>query len=400
MATQFNGFRATKPVVRLIDTVKGNYEVFFIVYKEDGKKLPFRYKRSINSLPRKADRQMKAEVIADELWKALVSGWNPIQHRFPEVSSNHEPVKLPFPEALEFALAKKKSLLSKYSFYDYSGCVRFLIKAMKSCGFSNSLVGNVQRRDIRLLMATAKEENSWSNRARNKYLSIVKALLSVLVDEEMIPFNPAHAIKNEPEEESQGYRRLTDAEKETIALHLAEKCPAYFEYLMFIYQSGIRRTELLQIKIKDINLQRRELTVRASVAKTNRERTVPITDDLMEILIGREIYKHPREWYLFSSRDFAPGEGFFHPNTPTNWWRQIVQLGLKIDCKMYSLKHKGADDKIKAGLDIDVLRTLYGHRSKQMTEIYAKEVKNSYKEQIIQHSPVFAKVVHMKKKAE
>jgi site-specific recombinase XerD len=89
----------------------------------------------------------------------------------------------------------------------------------------------------------------------------------------------------------------------------------------------------------------------------------------------------------------------YHPNTPTHWWKQMVIDGLGIDCKMYSLKHKGADDKIEAGIELDALRNLYGHKSKQMTEIYARAVKGKYKQNIIDQAPVFAKVVKMNRKA-
>lgn len=73
--------------------------------------------------------------------------------------------------------------------------------------------------------------------------------------------------------------------------------------------------------------------------------------------------------------------------SPTNWWRKLVIEGLGIDCKMYSLKHKGADDKIKAGIDLDALRHLYGHGSKQMTEYYARGLREAYKQQIIRLAP-------------
>jgi hypothetical protein len=67
---------------------------------------------------------------------------------------------------------------------------------------------------------------------------------------------------------------------------------------------------------------------------------------------------------------------------------------------MYSLKHKGADDKIKAGIPLDALRRLCGHGSKQMTEIYAAGIINEYNREIIEKSPQFAKVIEMKRKAE
>jgi len=76
----------------------------------------------------------------------------------------------------------------------------------------------------------------------------------------------------------------------------------------------------------------------------------------------------------------------YHPNTPTNWWRGLVinrETGLGIDCKMYSLKHKEADDKILSDISLDALKNLYGHRSQQMTKGYARAVKGKYKEEIM-----------------
>lgn len=394
MAYQFNGFRATKPVVRLIGI--DTYEVFFALYGTDNKKKNMRYKSGVNSAPH-ALRKQAAHALADVLFEALTTGWNPCHEKYPSWKKQAEILKLNFSEALDFSYNIKKVFLSKFSAYDYAGCIRFIKKAAKSTGHLFADVTTIERKDIRLIMATAKEFNAWSNKSRNKHLTILKSLFSVLVDEERIKFNPAHGIKNEPEEKGSGYKRLTDPEKERIAEYLVRVAPEYFEYLMFIYQLGIRRKELLMLKISDINLTCREITIRAEVAKTNRERKVPITDELMEIILRREIWTCSPEWFLFSSDNFLPGPGQYHPNTATNRWKKLVIEDLGIDCKMYSLKHKGADDRIMAGLSIDVLRTLYGHRSYIMTEGYATAVREKYMEKIIEMSPVFAKVIAMNK---
>lgn len=397
MAFQFNSFRATKPVVRLIDINKNIYEVFFIVYDHAGRKKYKRFKNGINTLP-KNEREKQAKAMADVLWEELNRGWNPLLSKYPEKKKEQEPVcNLSFDAALDYAFKGKTPHLSKYSIPDYRGTVRFMQAAARSCDLLYKEVRFIERKDIRLLIATAKEQNDWSANARNKYLSLLQALLSMLVDDELIKFNPAHKIKNEPQGHGMGYKRLTDQQKEDIAKKIAAAVPDYFDYLMFIYQDGIRRTELLQLRISDINLPERFIMIRPEVAKTNRGRRVPITNDILEIILKRKIHKLSSDWFLFSSDKFAPGPNPYHPNTPTTWWRELVIDGMGIDCKMYSLKHKGADDKIMAGLDVDVLRTLYGHRSTQMTEIYAKEVKNKYAQQIIEHAPAFAKVIRLKK---
>lgn len=403
MAYQFTGFSATKPIARLIDSVKGKYEAFFIYYDADSKKRFFRQSKDINRLPIR-ERKLEAEITADALWDALNKGWNPCLSKLPDFERVKQRDPLSFEKALDFAYNLKQKELSKYSAYDYAGCVRFMKRAAKELDLLHLDVSKVERPDIRAILTKATQLNNWSPKARNKYLTILKALLSVLVDIERIPYNPAHKIRNEAQDEAVSYRPATEEEKNSIAAHLTEKAPDFFEYLMLIYQSGIRRKELLLIEVRDINIHRREITIRPEVAKTNKQRIVPVPDDIYQILMRREVYNLPKKWFLFSSNQFAPGPEKYHPNTPTSFWRKLViaepeKGGLGIDCKMYGMKHTGADDKIRAGIDLDVLKTLYGHKSKRMTENYAKAVKEKYSDIIKTQSPVFAKVVEMKKKS-
>jgi integrase len=405
MAIQFKGFRATKPIARLIDSSKGNYEAFFIVYDPAGKKIPIRISNKVNIFP-VPQRKSYAQALAAELWDSLQRGWNPIQEKWPKWNLQHdEEVPMSFSQALDFSLAIKKKVLSPYSIPDYEGCVRFMKTAALKSDLVDTDIKKIKRKDIRLIIATAKEDNKWSNNARNKYLSILQGLLTVLVDEEQLEYNPSHKIKAEPTEQGLGYRSATPEEKEAIATRLIEKAPDFFDYIMLIYQSGIRRKELLMLKVSDINLQRREIIIRPEVAKSNRKRIVPIPDDIYQILMSREIYKLPKTLYVFSNERFKPGPVAYHVNTPTKWWKELIQDptakgGLGIDVKMYGMKHTGGDDKIRAGIELDVLKTLYGHRSKQMTENYAKAVREQYSQTIIDRSPSFAKVVKMRKDAK
>lgn len=395
MAFQFKDFRATKPVVRLIGL--NTYEVFFVLYDNSGKKRNMRYKAGINCLP-EAERKKEASELALMLWEALQKKWNPLVEKYPSFEVKPEARHILFADALDIAISHKRKILSKYSMYDYEGCIRFIKSAAKVTGHYFARVEDLEKKDIRILINEAKATNKWSSQARNKYLSIFRALLSVLVDEEEImKFNPAKGIKDEPIEESIGYKRLTDAEKEIIASHLLQVAPDFFDYLMFIYDDGIRRKETLLLEVRDFNLTTREIMIRPEVAKTNKARIVPITDTILQILLQRQIWNYPSDYFLFSNDKFKPGPVAYHPNTPTSWWREMVIKGLNIDCKMYSLKHRGADDKINNGIELDVLRTLYGHKSKQMTEVYAKAVKGKYKQKIIDNAPEFAKVVQMRK---
>ena len=52
-------------------------------------------------------------------------------------------------------------------------------------------------------------------------------------------------------------------------------------------------------------------------------------------------------------------------------------------------KHSGTDTKILAGVGLESLQELYGHTSKVTTAIYAKKVKEVYRQEIIDKSPEF-----------
>lgn len=398
MSTDFKGFRATRPIARLARKDPPEYEVFFTYYDQTGRKYFYRFKRGLNKGPM-AERKLNAQACADVFWEGLQKGWNPLKHKFPSFEDELKGLIIPtLGNSLDHCLAVRTEHLSIYTTYGYKYCAKHIKRAAKECGLLDAPLNTIDRKDIRLIVATAKEMNGWNNYMRNRYLTWLKTLLSVLVDEEVITINPCAGIKKEQYTKGPGFKRLTDNQKERIEKHLAEVAPDFFEFVMFIYQAGIRRKELHMVQIKDITLQSRQILIRADVAKTNVARIVPLADDLLEILTRRNIWELPGEYYLFSKDGFKPGPKPYCPAVSTNLWKKLVIQGLGIDCKMYSLKHKGADDKIEAGIPLEALKNLYGHSSTQMTEIYAQAVKKKHFAEIIEKSPSFtAKIIPMKK---
>lgn len=174
-------------------------------------------------------------------------------------------------------------------------------------------------------------------------------------------------------------------------------------------------------------------------SKTINIRPVPISDVLVPYLKEMELHKYLKHYYLFGS-PFAAGKcnrgtsfivrskttvkdsreknkgvcgtmrsDFLMPSpnhvkrdTVTKLWKRIImddpdKGGLGIKKHLYASKHTGGDDKILAGIDLDAVRELYGHRSKFMTENYAKVIKQVNAKQIREKSPSFTPVVPIKK---
>lgn len=214
--------------------------------------------------------------------------------------------------------------------------------------------------------------------------------------------NPAHKIKNLSVVESRANTPATSDEHEKIKNCLSENYPNFFNFIKTIYYTGARPKELLSVKLEMINLRHREIILPAEITKVGKtDRIIVIDDGLLEVLQEMEIDKYPKDFYLFGSfrisgrgnvgkhLDFIPGPTPLKRDTATKRWKKIVKDGLAIDVNMYSYKHKGGNDKLRAGVDLDSIRNQYGHSNKKMTKVYVKEITGYYKDDIIRNSTEF-----------
>ncbi|MFM8490715.1 MAG: site-specific tyrosine recombinase/integron integrase [Candidatus Methylopumilus sp.] len=135
--------------------------------------------------------------------------------------------------------------------------------------------------------------------------------------------------------------------------------------LSLIYACGLRRSELLNLTLKDVLSDCNLLFIRQSKGK--KDRVVPISNKLIEML--RDYYKafKPKTW-LF--------EGQF-PNTKYSEksLENVLKQGLskaKITKKvsLHWLRHSYATHLLENGTDLRYIQELLGHSSSRTTEIY------------------------------
>lgn len=364
------------------------------VYFRYNKRLK-KYKLGINYIKDVRERTKEANALSRALLEKLEQGWNP----FSEVQATKK--NLTLSEALDFALAKKKENLAHKSYLGYKGAVQYIKDAMSSLSLDHTDIQETKRTHIKTIIGEAKKQRNWSNKARNKNLNYIKAILSELIEWDIIEVNPAHNIKNLPTEEVIANIPATLEEHQQIKEHLSINYPNFYIYITAIFHTGIRPAELLLIKIEMIHFDKKEIILPASITKTSKDRIVPINNHLYEVLLDMQLQTYPKTFFLFGSFrepgkgnrgkkiDFIPGPTPIKRDTATKRWKRIVKDGLGINVNMYSNKHAGANAKILAGIDLDVLRELYGHSSKLMTMRYAKVIKEVYKNEIINNSPDF-----------
>ena len=219
---------------------------------------------------------------------------------------------------------------------------------------------------------------------------------------DIIEVNPAHNIKNKYVEDSIAHIPANENQHKLIKKCLQENHPYFYNFMQFMYYSGARPKEILQIKLSFIDIKTREILLPAKITKGKISyRNIVIDDGLLDVLLDMEIDKYPKDFYLFGSFrepgkgnvgkyiDFIPGPTSIKRDTATKRYKKIVKDGLGIDVTMYSYKGKGGDDKLRAGVDLDSIRNQYGHTNKKMTKVYVRSITGFYKDDIIKNSTKF-----------
>ena len=135
--------------------------------------------------------------------------------------------------------------------------------------------------------------------------------------------------------------------------------------LSLIYACGLRRSELINIKISDIDKNRYTIFIRKS--KGHKDRYVPVCDDILMLL--RSYYSEYRPVvYLFESN--VKGIKYSASSVHKVFCKAYQKSGIKKPASLHTLRHSFATHLLDDGNDIRVIQKLLGHALLSSTEIY------------------------------
>lgn len=119
-------------------------------------------------------------------------------------------------------------------------------------------------------------------RTVNRQVGTIHNMLNKAVQWKRIGSNPIKGIKPLPHDTLAKERRSLTLEE---VLAIFEKSPDYLKpvWRMFLC-SGIRHSELVEMRFKDVDYERQTVTVRASTAKNHKPREVPLDAALLAMI--------------------------------------------------------------------------------------------------------------------
>ena len=147
-------------------------------------------------------------------------------------------------------------------------------------------------------------------------------------------------------------------------------CNLYHRTLLVtLYSTAVRRAELCQLKVQDIDSQR--MMIRINQGKGRRDRDVPLSPKLLETLRVYWRWMKP-ETFLFPGT--VKGSRADVPISVNTVWlacRQAAQAaGITKRLSPHSLRHSCASHLLEAGADLRTIQVWLGHSRLEHTLVY------------------------------
>jgi integrase len=333
-------------------STKQNWKIYYRFYDPtitdaEGNIKPYYVdiKGGLNQIKDLRERRSFAKLLIEDEWDSLKNkGYNPITRTFIvplEIEYEIDP-------STPLVAALKKALEKLHIVKDFKDDIGYTIKGIEKAAlqlrFNTLPISQVSRRHIKMILNRCSEINpKWTANTHNRYRAQLLMLFKELVELEAVTGNPIRDISKQ--KTFKKLRKvLSDQERIRINDHLQVVAPRFHKYVHLFFHSGGRGKELVQLRAKDVNLEKqvyktiiRKGTSHREVERTIKDVAIPYWKFFLEGCAP--------EQYLFGI-DFLPALKPMISETITRWWKRYVKKGLGIDCDLYSLKHLNTTETV------------------------------------------------------
>ena len=151
--------------------------------------------------------------------------------------------------------------------------------------------------------------------------------------------------------------------------HLFEtvKNPKHKLLIMMVYAHGLKINEVINLEVKDINLEDNVLIIRNNMPKKSRR--LMLANVLLEP-IAAYIEKYQPVSYFFSGS--GGDKKYSARNIQLFFQKAITEANLDKNTSLNTLRHSFAVHSLERGLDIHILKEILGHSNLQTTAHYVQ----------------------------
>lgn len=227
-------------------------------------------------------------------------------------------------------------------------------------------------------------------RSVNRKITSLRTFFRFLQREKLITANPM--LKIQAPKSAKKLPEFVDAQRMDIVLDAETDDDSYHALrnhiiLEFFYMTGIRLSELIGLRMSDVNLYNLTVTV---TGKRNKVRQIPFTNAFKKSL---EVYIEKRKSFL--SEQSKAEQWFFVNDKGNKLYPKFVYRLVRGELSSHKeitnsrksphiLRHSFATALLNKGADINAIKELLGHASLAATQVYThntiEKLKDIYKQ--------------------
>lgn len=264
----------------------------------------------------------------------------------PPLSENHQ---------IMMRMMEQKLTLRGYS----GNTKRTYLQQVKDflCFYNTTAVEEITETEIQNYMLYLVEKKQISTSTQNQAINAIKFLLEKILkqDRKIYALDRPLREKKLPEVLSQ---------HDVFQIFSATSNLKHRLMLMLIYSAGLRRSELINLRLGDIDVHRRVVLIRGGKGKKDRQSI--LAESIIPLLRQYlEEYK-PLLWIFYG----PGGTQYSASSLQKILKRAVTKVGIKKAVRLHMLRHSFATHLLESGTSTRYIQVLLGHESSKTTELY------------------------------
>ncbi|MCW3129365.1 MAG: tyrosine-type recombinase/integrase [Methanophagales archaeon] len=135
--------------------------------------------------------------------------------------------------------------------------------------------------------------------------------------------------------------------------------------LMLIYSAGLRVSEVVKLKLGDIDTERKLIYIKGG--KGRKDRYTILSDTAMDTIGLYMNANNPEKWLFLGKKE---NTHLTIRSVAKIFEDAVKRAGIAKEVSVHSLRHSFATHLLESGVDLRYIQELLGHKSSKTTEIY------------------------------
>lgn len=277
------------------------------------------------------------------------------------------------------------SLEKKYSVHTIKAYKRDLISFQNFCieSYQQEKISDINYSQIRSWIVDLVESKV-SNRSVNRKISSLKSFYKYLQKIKIIQNNPLSSHKalktSKKIQVPFSIKEVNEVLSNIVTEDSFESTRNKLIVALF-YSTGMRRTELIQLKMNSINFSEKQLKV---IGKRNKERLLPLLPSVLKSMHNyikqRDLIDTSEDYLFLTSKGNKLYETLVY-RIINNYFSNVSS---KLKKSPHILRHSFASHMLNEGADLNSVKELLGHSSLASTQVYThnslEQLKKVYKQ--------------------